>query len=205
MSIAKHYHQTKSGLFFVIFIIIIAVFLVLYFSGYNKWKDDSNLNANVNNQNSEINANNNVNLAKNSNKNSNFSNKNINSNTNISLNSNINSVAPETVIKSGFTIINPDEVTTSDTGDITNYNFGNQNTLNVMPDSYEGIVKNSVGITKEEVFEVAGVTGVKYTGSSAKDGTETVFIIVKKGGNLYHFQGNSDFFNNLADYIKFNN
>lgn len=91
------------------------------------------------------------------------------------------------------------------TGDITGYVFSDQNSINVMPVDYEGMVKNSIGNVSEEIVTIDSVEGLKVIGSSPKDGSPTLMYLIKQAGVLYVFKGNPAWLNSLTAVISFKN
>jgi len=90
----------------------------------------------------------------------------------------------------GFKVEYPEDwqVKTSHTGEgsneisSVNLSSGDKNVdISIMADSFEGIVRNSISITKESKLEV--------NGGSAKDGSLVNMVIIKKQGQLYSIRG----------------
>lgn len=81
----------------------------------------------------------------------------------------------------------------------------NEDTINVMDESMEGIIRESIGILVEEEVIIGGLKGTKIDGSSAKDGSRVILILVKKEGKLYHFQGSDDFLERMIKDFTFTN
>ena len=199
MADRKYNLDRKSGLYFIVFIIIVAIILVFYFSSEN---NNSTSNSNINNVNSVVNNNNNKKVdTANKNDNINEANANVNvANTNSAIGgTNLNQAVDSLNIEiSGY----PNLVRTEN-GEIINLDFGDNNSVNIMPLDYEGMVRNSIGVKNEETIVVGGVPGKKLTGSSAKDGAAVNLILVQYKNRLYHFSGNDSYLNNLNNFIKF--
>lgn len=95
-------------------------------------------------------------------------------------------------------IENTDKQSKTTTQDnITTVEFAD-GTVTVMPEENEGIVMHSFGSTKVEDIKVGSVPAQKITGSSAKDGSEVVYILLKHEGLLYEFQGKDAFLNDTV-------
>jgi len=98
----------------------------------------------------------------------------------------------------GFKVEYPEDwqVKTSHTGEgsneisYVNLSSGDKNVdISIMADSFEGIVRNSISITKESKLEVNGLEAVRLEGGSAKDGSLVNMVIIKKQGQLYSIRG----------------
>lgn len=192
MANKKYQLDRKSGLYFIIFIIIVALILIYYFSLNSDNNNNANLNENINSQNNNAQP-------------SSAKNNNTNNITNINTNSAIGGEnLNQSVSDLDIEIYGYQNLTRSENGEITNLNLGDNNSLNIMPLSYEGMVRNSIGSSAEETVTVGGVPGVKLTGSSAKDGSTVSLILVQYNNRLYHFAGNDSFLSSLNNFIKFN-
>ncbi|MFA6027703.1 MAG: hypothetical protein WC752_02145 [Patescibacteria group bacterium] len=190
---SKFSFDKKSGLYFIIFVVIVACILVYYFA-VNPGSDEVNTNIE---QPANLNAN--AKTKNNANKNSVSANENANISSGTggeNLNQNVSEL--------GIEIFGYPDLVRSENGDIINLDMGDGNYVNVMPTDYEGMVRNSIGIEKEEAIYIDGVKGTKLTGGSAKDGSEVSLIIVTNNNRLYHFSGNESFLNSLDSFIKFN-
>lgn len=188
----KYQLDRKSGLYFIIFIIIVALILIYYFSLNPDNDENAVLNENINSQNNDTQPssakNNNTNNIANINTNSAIGGENLN----------------QSVSDLDIEIYGYQDLTRTVNGEITNLNLGDGNGINIMPLSYEGMVRNSIGASEEETVVVGGAPGVKLTGSSAKDGSTVSLILVHYQNKLYHFAGNDSFLGSLNNFIKFN-
>ena len=101
-----------------------------------------------------------------------------------------------------FTLVQ--EATSTTSGDITSYSFGEEKVFNVMPADMQSITVAETAIKKQEDITIGAVTGQRLTVSSAKDGSEITIVQVVRNGQLYDFRGSADFLDHLADYIAFN-
>lgn len=193
MSRSKYSFRKKSGLYFIVFVVGVALILVFYFSF---WQNPGNMNTNI-----EQAANENNNAKTKTNTNKAVASENINENINSAtggenLNQNVEDL--------GIEIMGYPDVKRTENGDIISLDMGDGNAISILPTEYEGMVRDSIGATEEEEIIIDGVSGVKLTGSSAKDGSEVSLIIVTKNNRLYHFRGNSSFLDSLNNFIKFN-
>lgn len=191
----------KNGLYFIVFIVAAALILVWYFSSQSPASENENKNENQN-------VNSSTSLTVNENKNEN-NNENVNINENQNNNANTNTATGGENLENqesdlGLTVIGYDNVTKTVNDEITNLDLDASNSISIMPQSYEGIVKNSISIQTEENIEVDGISGVKLTGGSAKDGSTVSLVIIKTNDQLYHFSGTEVFLDNLNSFIKFN-
>ncbi|MFH1536798.1 MAG: hypothetical protein ABID45_02320 [Patescibacteria group bacterium] len=174
----------KSGILFISFILIVGLILVLYFIFWNQ-TDQEILNTNTNNN---LNVNN-------------------NKNTNIEVNENTNeSVSVPNTETFEFTL-NDQEVILSEefAEDMYIHDFDEENSLTIMSTDLEGIAKESLSITDEEEIIIDGQTGVKLTGGNMKDGSTEYIVLVEYNDWLYHFTGDEDFLDDLANNFEFTN
>lgn len=79
---------------------------------------------------------------------------------------------------------------------------GNNVDISVMDDSFEGIVRNSISVTKESKVEINGLAAVRLDGSSAKDGSSISMVIIKNQGRLFSFSGIGQDLNDIVDTFK---
>lgn len=94
--------------------------------------------------------------------------------------------------------------TTSSQGEITTYQFGNGDVVNVMNPQFESLVLNETSVVAREPITVGSRTGEKITIKSAKDGSEIMIIHIVTEDTLYDIRGSEDFINNITNYINFN-
>ncbi|MFH0819037.1 MAG: hypothetical protein V1898_03525 [Patescibacteria group bacterium] len=190
----------KSGLYVILFIVMLGLIFVYYS------KNTSSVN---NNNNININSVNNVNDTQSSNEN-NAGNENVNSSDNLKVNSNVNVDAGGEPIarpqpNTNIIIRGYDNIRKTGTGEIETLDLGGGNTISIMPQELEGMVRSSLGAIKEEHIVVAGKEAVRLTGESAKDGSSVTFVLLKNQDKLYHFKGADAFIDNLNNIIEFNN
>lgn len=183
-------YKQFSSYYFIVFVAITAIGLAWYFAYSNINQENKNTNISQAESISNINV-----FVLNSNLN-----ENINANINTAVGGNEDAGLTDDlgIAVSGY------EINRTSSGDVVNLDLGGQNNISVMPVSYLGIVRNSIGIKKEESVAIAGIAGTKLTGASAKDGSTVSFIIVENNGQLYYFKGTESFLNNLNNIIKFN-
>lgn len=181
--------QNFTSYYFIIFVVIAAIGLVWYFSNAN---ENTNENINTGSQAETI-----VNINKNSN---------INSNINLNANENINAAIggnEEAGLADDLGIaVFGYEINRTSSGEVVNLALGGENNISIMPVSYNGIIRNSISIDKEEAVTVDGISGTKLTGGSAKDGSTVSFIIVENNNQLYYFKGDNNFLSNLNNIIN---
>lgn len=94
--------------------------------------------------------------------------------------------------------------TTTSQGEITTYQFGNGDVVNVMNPEFESLVLNETSIVASEPVTIGSQVGEKITIESAKDGSEIVIIHIITDDTLYDIRGSADFINNITNYINFN-
>jgi len=190
--------QNFTPYYFIIFVVVTAIGLIWYFY-YTDSSSVSNTNQNNINTTSQIETKANTNVNHNTNLNANLNaNENINTNTAIGGNEDTGLTADLGITVTGY------EIERTSSGEVVNLALGSQNNISVMPTSYNGIIRNSISIENEEAVTVAGVSGTKLTGGSAKDGSTISFIIVENNDQLYYFKGTDYFLNNINNIIKFN-
>ncbi|MDP3971110.1 MAG: hypothetical protein Q8P90_05480 [bacterium] len=95
--------------------------------------------------------------------------------------------------------------TTAKYDEITTYTFEPENTLSVMPSSYEGISLNETDVLDRETISVGNQVAERLTIASAKDGSEISVVQVISDDYLYDFRGSDDFLESLDQYIKISN
>jgi len=182
--------NAKNGGLFLAFIVAITVLIVGYFSfkpaALNNIPTNQNENIALANDNTNVN----VNTVENNNQATDTQN----------VNAAIYSDPDLSFILVGYS---ETQVTKAESGEITDLNLGAQNTISIMPESYLGIVKNSIGILNEETIKIDGLDAQKITGTSAKDGSQTEMLILNKDSELYVIKGSSEFLNNLNQIINF--
>ena len=89
---------------------------------------------------------------------------------------------------------------------IVNYVFGDGSdgvTLIVVPDALEGIVRESVSITKEEAVAVNGLAATRAEGRTAKDGSRIDLLLITKDGMVFVLNGTPDLVDRIGGTFVF--
>ncbi len=97
-----------------------------------------------------------------------------------------------------------ESATSTSQGDITTYQFGNGNVVNVMTPDFAPLVLNETSVVARQSITIGSKTGEKITIESAKDGSAIEIIHVITDDTLYDIRGSADFINNITNYINFN-
>lgn len=165
--------------------------------------DNSNADgANINGANTNVNTNNNTN--------NNINGANTNDNTNANTNDNTNNNDAQGPTNNTTTNINPGvtllaSAESASYGEIIAYTFQDQDTVNVMPLSFQSNVFNELGVTNQTTMTVAGQLATQYQVTSAKDGSLQTIVQIEYQDMLYDFRGSDEFLQHLDAYIQFTN
>ena len=74
--------------------------------------------------------------------------------------------------------------------------------LSVMSDEMEGLVRNSISVSKESILDIDGVMATKLEGGNVKDGSLVNLVIIKNKGRLYSFRGLGSDFDQIVSSFK---
>ncbi len=79
-----------------------------------------------------------------------------------------------------------------DSDDVT-IGFSDEDSISIMSEESESIIRNSLGVDAEEPLEIDGIPATKITGTSAKDGSTVYYILMPFDDSLYFMRGTNDF------------
>ncbi len=74
--------------------------------------------------------------------------------------------------------------------------------ISVMPLESESIIRNSYGSLTETPRLVDGVEASDIIGTSAKDGSEIRYLLIKDSDNLYFLRGSNEFLDNVITKME---